>query len=170
MSVIAELGLDVNRAAAALKNFGALDGRGKKHLLHTATGAEYTLIDDSYSGQPEAMKLAIKSLSGMKCGGRRIAVLGKMAELGTHSQEKHIEIGRVLAESRVDVVVGVKPETQDMLAQLPECIERHYFENKDGLDEFLLNKLLQNNDIVLIKGARYSSELYKVTESLIKHG
>ena len=116
------------------------------------------------------MKLAIKSLSGMKCGGRRIAVLGKMAELGAHSQEKHIEIGRVLAESRVDVVVGVKPETQDMLAQLPERIERHYFENKDGLDEFLLNKLLQNNDIVLIKGARYSSELYKVTESLIKHG
>lgn len=57
-----------------------------------------------------------------------------------------------------------------MLAQLPERIERHYFENKDGLDEFLLNKLLQNNDIVLIKGARYSSELYKVTESLIKHG
>lgn len=170
LSVIAELGLDVNRAAAALKNFGALDGRGKKHLLHTAAGAEYTLIDDSYSGQPEAMKLAIKSLSGMKCCGRRIAVLGKMAELGAHSQEKHIEIGRVLAESRVDVVVGVKPETQDMLAQLPERIERHYFENKDGLDEFLLNKLLQNNDIVLIKGARYSSELYKVTESLIKHG
>ena len=32
LSVIAELGLDVNRAAAALKNFGALDGRGKKHL------------------------------------------------------------------------------------------------------------------------------------------
>ena len=116
------------------------------------------------------MKLAIKSLSGMKCCGRRIAVLGKMAELGAHSQEKHIEIGRVLAESRVDVVVGVKPETQDMLAQLPERIERHYFENKDGLDEFLLNKLLQNNDIVLIKGARYSSELYKVTESLIRHG
>ena len=57
-----------------------------------------------------------------------------------------------------------------MLAQLPERIERHYFENKDGLDEFLLNKLLQNNDIVLIKGARYSSELYKVTESLIRHG
>ena len=75
-----------------------------------------------------------------------------------------------LAAAGIDAVVGVCAETRDMLAQLPERIERHYFENKDGLDEFLLNKLLQNNDIVLIKGARYSSELYKVTESLIKHG
>ena len=57
-----------------------------------------------------------------------------------------------------------------MLAQLPPSVEQYYFENKDGLDEFLLNKLLQNNDIVLIKGARYSSKLYQVTESLIKQG
>ena len=170
LSVVKELGLDVAQAAAALKDFGALDGRGKKHKLHTASGAEYVLIDDSYSGQPEAMKLAIKALSAMKGEGRKIAVLGKMAELGEHSKEKHIEIGKAIAESNIDIVVGVKPEMQDMLAQLPKRIEQHYFENKEGLDEFLLNKLLQNNDIVLIKGARYSSELYKVTESLIKHG
>ena len=170
LSVVKELGLDVAQAAAALKDFGALDGRGKKHKLHTVSGAEYVLIDDSYSGQPEAMKLAIKALSAMKGEGRKIAVLGKMAELGEHSKEKHIEIGKVIAESDINIVVGVKPEMQDMLAQLPKRIEQHYFENKEGLDEFLLNKLLQNNDIVLIKGARYSSELYKVTESLIKHG
>ena len=48
--------------------------------------------------------------------------------------------------------------------------EQYYFENKEGLDEFLLNNLLQNNDIVLIKGARYSSKLYQVTESLVEKG
>ena len=67
-------------------------------------------------------------------------------------------------------MVGVCPEMKDMLAQLPPSVKQYYFENKDGLDEFLLNKLLQNNDIVLIKGARYSSKLYQVTESLIKQG
>ena len=46
----------------------------------------------------------------------------------------------------------------------------HPFENKDGLDDFLRNKLLQNKDIVLIKGARYSSKLYQVAESLINNG
>ena len=57
-----------------------------------------------------------------------------------------------------------------MLAQVGDDKEKHYFENKDGLDEFLLNKCLQNNDIVLIKGARYSSKLYQVTEQLLEKG
>lgn len=164
------LGLDLEKAASLLKDFGALDGRGKKHSLHLDSGGEYTLIDDSYSGQPESMKLAIETLSAMTVEGRKIAVLGKMAELGSFSQAKHIEIGEALAKSKADIVIGVCPETKDMLAQLPASVEQHYFENKEGLGEFLLNKLLQNNDIVLIKGARYSSELYKVADTLIKHG
>lgn len=163
------LGLDVEKAASYLKDFGALDGRGKQWKLKFSKG-EYTLIDDSYSGQPEAMKLALESLSRMKTPGRKIAVLGKMAELGECSKEKHIEIGKTAAKADLDVVIGICPEMQDMLAQIPDNVEKHYFENKDNLDEFLLNKLLQNNDIVLIKGARYSSKLYTVAESLIKQG
>jgi UDP-N-acetylmuramyl pentapeptide synthase len=53
---------------------------------------------------------------------------------------------------------------------LPDTIEKYYFENKEPVADFLLNKLLQNNDIVLIKGARYSSKLYQVTEELLKKG
>ncbi len=165
-----ELGIDVRKAAALIRDFGALDGRGKKHELKLPSGGVYTLIDDSYSGQPEAMKLGIEALDKMPASGRKIAVLGKMAELGAYSKAKHVEIGKLLAGTNIDIVVGVCPEMKDMLAQLPDRIERHYFENKEGLDEFLANKLLQNNDIVLIKGARYSSKLYQVAESLIKNG
>lgn len=169
LRVIEILGLDERKAAEYLKDFGALEGRGKQWKLKFSKGS-YTLVDDSYSGQPEAMKLAVETLGKMKAEGRKIAVLGKMAELGDTSRARHIEIGKAVAAAGLDVVVGVCPEMKDMLAQLPESIERHYFENKDGLDEFLLNKLLQNNDIVLIKGARYSSKLYQVAESLINSG
>ena len=168
LSVAQALKLDLNKAAAALKDFGALDGRGKKHILNLSASGTYTLIDDSYSGQPEAMKIAIKSLDEMPCKGRKIAVLGKMAELGNTSKAQHIAIGKLLAETGIDIVVGVCPEMKDMLAQLPDRIEQYYFENKEGIAEFLKNKLLQNNDILLIKGARYSSELYKVTDTLLK--
>ena len=147
-----------------------MDGRGKQHMLHLPAGGSYTLIDDSYSGQPEAMKLAIKALAAMKNTGRKIAVIGKMAELGETSQAQHREVGQVAAAADIDIVIGICPETKDVLAQLPEAMQRFYFENKEGLDEFLLNKLLQNNDIVLIKGARYSSKLYQVAEALIKRG
>ena len=38
------------------------------------------------------------------------------------------------------------------------------------LADFLLNQLLQNKDIVLIKGARYSSKLYQVADELKEKG
>ncbi len=170
LTLIEALGLNVKKVATNLHKFGALPGRGMRHSLKLPDGGQYILIDDSYSGQPEAMKLGIAALDKEKTAGRKIVVLGKMAELGDTSKARHVEIGQLLADSSIDVVVGIKPEMKDMLAQLSSEKEQYYFENKDGLDEFLINKLLQNNDIVLIKGARYSSELYKVAESLIEKG
>ena len=169
LSVVKALGLDVKKAAAEVKNFGALEGRGKHHNLHSQNG-NYTLIDDSYSGQPEAMKLAIEALDKMKVLGRKIVVLGKMAELGSFSKENHIRIGQVIEKSNIDIVVGVCEEMKDMLSQVSDKKEKYYFENKEKIADFLLNKLLQKDDIVLIKGARYSSKLYQVTEELLKKG
>ena len=169
LAVVEALGLDPSIAASRLHEFGALDGRGKIHNVDFSGGC-FRLIDESYSGQPEAMLLAIATLDKMKNAGRKIAVLGKMAELGDTSQARHIEVGKMLAGSSIDVVIGVCPEMKDMLAQLPAGKEKYYFENKDGLDEFLLNKLLQNNDIVLIKGSHYSTRLFEVAESLLKQG
>ena len=170
LSLIKELELDVKATAEHLSEFGALPGRGAKYELKLPIGGSYTLIDDSYSGQPEAMILAIETLDRLPSVGRKIVVLGKMAELGASSKARHIEVGEVVAKSSVDVVIGVCEEMKDMLAQLPKNKEQYYFENKEGLGEFLLNKLLQNNDIVLIKGARYSSKLYQVTENLLEKG
>ncbi len=168
LKVVEALKLDTDKAASVLKDFGALDGRGKMHHLKLPQGGTFILIDDSYSGQPEAMKLAIDSLDKMKCDGRKIAVLGKMAELGDTSEERHREIGERLSGSTVDIVVGVCPEMKNMLSCLRPEQKQYYFENKDGLSAFLINNLLQNNDILLIKGARYSSKLYQVTEELLK--
>ena len=169
LNVVALLGLDVSKAASEIKNFGALAGRGKISKLKFS-GGEYTLVDDSYSGQPESMKYAIKALDKMPAIGRKIAVLGKMAELGDTSQSQHIEVGKVVANTKIDIIIGICPETKDLLEQIKDERQTYYFENKDGLSDFLLNKLLQNNDIILIKGARYSSKLYQVADELLKQG
>ncbi len=170
LSVVKALGLDLKKAASFIKDFGALDGRGKKHLLKLQNGATYTLIDDSYSGQPEAMKLAVSALDKMPAKGRKIALLGKMAELGKFSKQKHIEIGKVLSKTNIDIVIGVCPETKDMLAELPDTIKQYYFDTKEGVADFLLNHVLQKDDILLIKGARYSSRLFEVTAELLEKG
>ena len=116
------------------------------------------------------MKYAIKALDKMPPKGRKIAVLGKMAELGDTSRAQHVDVGKVVADAKIDIVIGVCPETKDILSQIKDNRQTYYFENKDGLSDFLLNKLLQNNDIILIKGARYSSKLYQVADELLKQG
>ena len=168
LTLIEALGLDIQKTAQRLKDFKALAGRGAKHELKLPNGGIYTLIDDSYSGQPEAMKIAIETLAKNKHNGRKIVVLGKMAELGNTSKARHVEIGKTVNATDIDVVIGVCPEMKDMLAQVDDSKEKYYFDNKDGLEDFLLNKCLQNNDIVLIKGARYSSKLYQVTDKLLE--
>ena len=172
LTLVDVLGLDVQKAAALLKDFSALPGRGQKVKISLPDKkGMFTLIDDSYSGQPEAMKIAVQQLGKMKplSQGRKIAVLGKMAEIGSSSALKHQELGAYVNQADVDVVIGVCPEMKDMLSQLSSDKKQFYFENNDGLDEFLLNNLLQNNDILLIKGARYSSKLYQVAEKLLKY-
>ena len=170
ISVCYSLGLDIVKVVSLLKDFQALEGRGKEHKLKLENGSEFTLIDDSYSGQPQSMQFALKQLSKKKSSGRKIAVLGKMAELGDISKQEHINIGKLIAELDINVVVGVCPDMKDMLAQLPAEIEQHYFESKDGLGEELYKNILQKNDIVLIKGARYSSRVFEVAKFLIDSG
>ena len=168
LAVVEALGLQTEIAAFVLKDFGMLPGRGKHYQLKLPRGGAFTLIDDSYSGQPEAMKFAINGLDKIETSGRKIALLGKMAELGNTSNSRHEEIGKFLADSSIDIVIGVCPEMKTALAQLRGNQQQYYFETKDGVAEFLINNLLQNNDILLIKGARYSSHLYEVAETLMK--
>ena len=93
-----------------------------------------------------------------------------MAELGDFSKEKHLEIGREIAKTNIDIVIGVCEEMKDMLLCLPTRIKQYYFEDKTNIADFLLKDLLQNKDILLIKGARYSSKLYQVTSELLEKG
>ena len=74
-----ELGADVARGADELANFAALKGRGARFA---AGGIE--VIDESYNANPASMAAAIELLSkaAPQRGGRRIAVLGDMRELG----------------------------------------------------------------------------------------
>ena len=50
-------------------------------------------IDDSYNANPDSMRAAVQTLLGMACDGRRIAVLGGMAELGEFADEEHRKLG-----------------------------------------------------------------------------
>jgi len=167
LSTVNALGFDIEIAATALADFGALPGRGKVHNLTLKNGGKWTLIDESYSAQPESLKLAIKNFDKMQAK-HKIAVIGKMAEIGDQSEQMHREIGKLLAKTNINVVVGVCPETKDILGQLPASIKQFYFESADGLENFLSDELLDDGDVVLIKGSHYGSKLFQIVEKLLK--
>lgn len=165
LSVIKTLGLTFEPAVEALNAFGAPEGRGKKYQINL-NGKKFLLIDNSYSGGPDATVMAVNSLGALEVRGRKIAVIGKMAELGDYTKEAHKRVGVALKENHIDVVVGVCEETKDVLNELDENTEKHYFDDINGVSEFLQNKLLKDGDAVLIKGSHYSSQVYKAANDL----
>jgi len=169
LTICYALGLDVKATAAQLQHLTALEGRGKTYTLPLPQGGEFTLIDDSYTGQPDAMVLAIENLARwpLKSGGRRIAVLGQMAELGEYSVPQHTRIGQEIAKHPIDTVWGVGERIKDTLTQLPKHTAQAYFENKDGLADKLLHDTLKPNDVLLVKGAHYSSRVFEVVQQLL---
>lgn len=100
-------------------------------------------------------------------GGRTIAVLGEMLELGDESVGAHREIGRFAAEAGVDLVVAVGTDLAQQLALaagdagVPEvAIVR---DNKTAAA--YLHKVVRPGDTVLVKASR-GGQLWQVAQSL----
>jgi UDP-N-acetylmuramoyl-tripeptide--D-alanyl-D-alanine ligase len=167
-AVAVAMGLDVAKAVKAIADFAPLKGRGKISTVTLGKGFDITLIDDSYNGQPEAMRYAIATLNEIpKSGTRKIAIIGKMVELGTHAEKEHRSVGKTLAASDVDIIIGVGPETKFMFDEIPETKTKIYKENINGLCDELVTSVLQPHDIVLIKGAHYSSRVHEIADKLL---
>jgi UDP-N-acetylmuramoyl-tripeptide--D-alanyl-D-alanine ligase len=73
------------------------------------------IINDCYNANPLSMRAALDDLAATQApsGGRRVAVLGDMLELGPGEIEAHREIGAYAASTGVDVLVAVGPLSQE---------------------------------------------------------
>jgi UDP-N-acetylmuramoyl-tripeptide--D-alanyl-D-alanine ligase len=65
------------------------------------------LINDAYNANPASMRAALEHLVERARGGRTVAVLGEMAELGEGAPGFHDDIGAFARALGVDVIVGV---------------------------------------------------------------
>ena len=168
LSVVVALGLDPRKAALYLDEVGLLEGRGMTHIVPCASG-HFTLIDESYSGQPEAMKLALENLANTnpKGDGRRIAVLGYMAELGKQSEAEHRGVGQKAATAKLDVVYGVGEDIKPLLEEAEKTAETHYRKDITGLGQHLLQDVLKDGDVLLVKGSHHGSKVHQLVAKLL---
>ncbi|MBY0110409.1 UDP-N-acetylmuramoyl-tripeptide--D-alanyl-D-alanine ligase [Patescibacteria group bacterium] len=145
------LGISVEEALKALKAYVPPPGRAR--LLSGVNGS--TLIDDSYNASPAAVVESLSALALMK-GGRKIAVLGDMLELGRYSVEEHERLGKEVAKS-VDVLVAVGARSQVVAsaaraAGLKEDMVHEHTKSPEAAEALL--GLVQEGDLVLIKGSQ----------------
>lgn len=159
LAVCSRLGVSLTRAADALSSYRPLAMRQQIHSLNGIT-----VIDDSYNSSPDALKESINVLAGFK-GGKRIAVLADMLELGDFSQEAHFNAGVHAAKSGIDSVLAIGSHAKDIsdgARSICHDIDCHVFtSNTEALE--LLKKSLNTGDTVLVKGSRgmHTDEIVK---------
>lgn len=146
------LGAPLAEMADRAANIGFSRFRGERLEL----GEGIVLVNDCYNANPVSMRAALDHLGSLESG-RRVAVLGEMAELGAGAPGYHREVGEHARAHGVDLVVGVGEPARDygpdeLVAAPEEAAE-------------LLAAQLEPGDVVLVKGSR-SAGLEAVAETL----
>jgi UDP-N-acetylmuramoyl-tripeptide--D-alanyl-D-alanine ligase len=140
LAAYAALGLPLSRVQEGARQIRFSSLRGEE--LPLPGGG--VLINDCWNANPTSMAAALRDLAARTNGGRRIAVLGGMAELGAEGPRYHREIGGMTAG--LDAVVGVGELARDYRPT-------HWVADAQAAAT-LLGDLLEPGDIVLVKGSR----------------
>lgn len=160
-------GADASKAAAALSGFQAEKGRGRRYVLKHPAGGQIVLIDESYNANPASMKAALQLLrsADLPEGGRRIAVLGDMLELGVHSQKLHEALAKPVVDAKADVVLLGGAEMQALAAAMPQGPATQHRTSAEELKPLLL-ETVRPGDVVMIKSSK-SIGFSKLVEALV---
>jgi UDP-N-acetylmuramoyl-tripeptide--D-alanyl-D-alanine ligase len=112
------------------------------------------------------MLAALETLRAFPCQGRRVAVLGDMAELGESSGPAHAEVGRRAAEIGLDQLFAVGTRAAEMAASARRSGLRRVAEFVDVEEAAqAVNNFVHPGDAVLVKASR-ALRLERITETL----
>ncbi len=153
LAAVHAAGADVQRAAASLADVRPLPGRGARHRIDI-DGEWFTLIDESYNANPASMRAAIALLDAAEpgAGGRRIAVLGDMLELGDEAPDLHVGLAESLIVARADLVFTVGPDMARLREALPAAMRAGHAARAEDLVAPAA-AAVGAGDVVMVKGS-----------------
>lgn len=114
----------------------------------------YQVINDAYNASPMSMKAALETLADVAAR-RKIAVLGDMLELGSVSVAAHKNIGKLVADQKIDALITFG----DMAAHIAQeartaGVQLVYTCKSHAEAGIALKEILQPEDTILFKGSR----------------
>ena len=149
-------GCDTKRAVAAMKDVTPARGRGARETLKIGEGA-FTLIDEAYNANPTSMRAALALLGQTQPGegGRRIAIIGDMLELGPQAVELHAGLAGDLVEAKTDLLFAAGPLSKHLFDSAPEAM-RVAWGPRAGEIEASVVEAIHPGDVVMVKGSNSS--------------
>ena len=143
-------GVSLEECAAGLVSAPLAKARLQIREIH---GVQF--IDDSYNANPDSMKAALRTLMELDTDGKRIAVLGRMLELGAESERGHREVGEAAATLGIDHLISIGNDTIALAAEQAGLENSAIAQDASDAAE-MLNEIVGPGDLVLIKGSRSS--------------
>lgn len=119
------------------------------------------IIDDTYNANPSSFLSAIEVLNEFP--GKKILVIGDMAELGENSRIYHQELSRSIKETKIDITLGLGKYTKEIITLLGR--NNSWFRSKDDLVKHLYSCM--KGSTILVKGSR-SMKMEEIVKKLIK--
>lgn len=164
VATLSALDRDPRPALSRLAGFAALEGRGREFSARI-NGARVTVLDEAYNANPGSMEAAIALLGSKSDAGRRIAVLGEMAELGPNSIEYHTALAQQIAREPIDRVYALGALYDGFWDLLPGARKAARPCSLEELQDALFADLA-DGDVVLFKGS-HSTGLHQIISQII---
>ena len=162
------LGVDLATVVQVLSSARALSPhRMDVHEL-VIDGCELTLIDDSYNANLDSMRAGIAALSSIGKGGRKIAVLGEMLELGEDSQSLHEQVGAMIEACGVETLIGLGADAHYYLEGASAVPNRQVASDPADAARLAL-EFAGDGAVVLVKGS-FGSHSWQVADILREKG
>lgn len=149
-AIAATLHLNVSREEIreGLRAFTPASGR-----MSTVRIGALTVLDDTYNANPTSVAAALETLA--KAGGRKVAILGDMLELGEASGPEHRKIGGLAGYLGVDTVVAIGQCSKAICDGAVEAGLKSVQAFRDKREAIeAIEGLLREGDTVLVKGSR----------------
>ena len=150
---VGALGGDVDAAGRALKAMAAPKGRGQRRKA-AIDGGSIQVVDESYNASPVSMRAAIATLAAIKPakGGRRIAVLGDMLELGEQAPALHAGLAEPLEQWNIDLVFTAGSLMAALFGRLPAARRGgHAVDSQAAAAQ--VRAAVRPGDVVMVKGS-----------------
>jgi UDP-N-acetylmuramoyl-tripeptide--D-alanyl-D-alanine ligase len=124
------------------------------------------VLDDAYNANADSTLAALETLRDLPLQGRRVAVLGDMAELGAHSEAAHAEVGRRVAELGIGQLFAIGKMAGITATAAREAGLTRVMEFADVEAAMkAVKSFLKAGDVVLLKASR-ASRLERIAETL----